>query len=129
MNLTIEPGNPHDFRVEELEALAEIVRSTHPGTEVHIVERPERGYGVTLYEVLKLVADFGKDAVEVAEAIVVLKTVVGWATARWNQDKHAHGTARPRSITLYDGDNKPVTSVTIDEPHGVPQFEDKEAEE
>lgn len=117
--LILEPGNPHDF--EDLEAFAESLRTADPELEVAVVRRSERGYGVTLLEVLNVWWDVVEAISNIGGAYAVFDLVVDYAKARWRKDREEHGDrARPRSVTLYGPDGRPIKSVRIQGPDGEP---------
>lgn len=113
---TLLPGNPYDFTSDELKDLEREVRSQAPGVDVALGEKVERGYGVTLYEVIQVVAD-----VRGAGGDLVLVAVVAWLRKRWRRDQAAGRRPRPRSVVLLDSDGKKLRSIDIDEPEGEPR--------
>jgi hypothetical protein len=121
MKIGIEPGNPHDFTRAELNEVAELVRAEQPDADVHICVRPERGYGVTDYEVLKLVIEAAGVTVG---GLALVQKVIEWCAKRWKNDLEATGRPRRRSVMIYDANGRPVKHVRIQEPDGVPIVED-----
>lgn len=109
----IQPGNPHDFKPEELANLISEVRSQVTGIDVIAQEKVEQGYGVTLYEVIQVVAD-----VRGAGGDLVLGAIAMWLRNRWKRDKDAGRRPRPRSVVLLDAEGNKLKSIDIDEPDG-----------
>lgn len=111
----IQPGNPYDFNSDELEDLLNEVRSQAVGADVVLQKKTEHGYGVTLYEVIQVVAD-----VRGAGGDLVIGYVVAWMTKRWKRDKDAGRRPRPRSVVLLDLEGNVLRTIEIDEPNGEP---------
>ncbi len=119
----IQPGNPNDFTEEELGDLLKSVDDLN-GAKVRLGKRDERGYGVTFYEVIQVVADIraaGGDVVLGA----LLHCIVTWLKRRWqcDRDEHSGAPPRPRSIVLLDSKGNKIRTINIDEPDGEPQEE------
>lgn len=112
----IQPSNPHDFNSEELADLMNEVHSRVDGVDIDIQEKVERGYGVTLYEVIQVIAD-----VRGAGGDLVLIAVAEWLRRRWKRDKDAGRNPRPRAAELLDLEGNKLKSVEIDEPDGEPK--------
>ncbi len=101
------------------------MRQEVPNAHVTVQRREELGYGVTLYEVIQVIADVrgaGGDLLVGALAQPLIK----WMRERWQQDrdKHPDSKPRPRSIVFFDADRNKFRSITIDLPDGEPH-EDK----
>ncbi len=122
MKVTISPGNPHDFSEGELEKLAQEIQQQTDDVTATVSIPLERGYGVTLHEVINLTVEVGKDIVALRVAYAVLQSIVLWARKRWQQDRQNRPDSkpRPRTITLWDGTGKAVKSVEINLPDGEP---------
>ncbi len=116
VNYLLQPGNPHDFTRDELEDLELLVRTRVPGTDVRLQDKDEQGYGVTLYEVIQVVAD-----VRGAGGDIVLGAVAMWLRQRWKRDKAAGRRPRPRSVVLLDSNGEKLGAIDIDEPDGEPR--------
>jgi hypothetical protein len=114
MSVVIEPGNPLDFEQEELEQLATWIKKEH-GVEIRTASRPERGYGVTFHEVIHIFVDVGGAAGGIAGGLAVLSTAVKWAQNRWRRDRDQHpgSKPRPRTITLYDSQGRPLKRLFV----------------
>lgn len=110
---TVKPGNPYDFSAEELDDLRQHLAREAPGADVVVESRDERGYGVTLYEVVQVVAD-----VRGAGGDYVIAAVILWMRRRWKRDKQQGMAPRPRSIIVVDSEGNKLRSYDIDEPDG-----------
>jgi hypothetical protein len=124
--ILIRPANPFDFEPEELEELANQLREDEPSLDIRIDAQRERGYGVTPYEVIQLIATTGDAAVVLAAVAKALNRSIKWARERWQKDKDSHPSQspRPRVIEVLDGDGHMLTKITIDLPDGDPRQED-----
>jgi hypothetical protein len=124
--IVIRPANPFDFELEELEELANQLREDEPSLDIRIDAHRERGYGVTPYEVIQLIATTGDAVVVLAAGAKALNRSVRWARERWQKDKDSHPSQSPRSriIEVLDEDGHVRTKVTIDLPDGDPKQED-----
>ncbi len=117
--IRVVPGNPHDFSPAELDDLRQHLREQAPGSDV-VVEAPEEhGYGVTLYEVIQVIADFRG-----AGGDYVIAAVVYWLQRRWRRDKKRNDNPRPRSIIVLDAEGNKLRTINIDEPDGEPRDDD-----
>lgn len=122
MTLTIRPGNPNDFSTDELQELHERI-SRAASVPVSVEPNPQRGYGVTLWEVMDIVSTVGGAAAAVEMALRGFAAVVKWMQERWRREKqnNPNRRIRPKCVTLYDGEGKILRTVLIDEPDGEPQ--------
>lgn len=127
--IVIEPGNPHDFDATELAELAAQVSAAAGARPVRVSQRPEHGYGVTLQEVLYVWDLMTNTAGELALDLAPFVAVVAWAKKRWNRDRDEHDQPRPRSVTLFGPDGRPIKQIKIDLPDGEPVDEDPRDEE
>lgn len=121
--IRIRPGNPNDFSEEDLSDLLNSVDDLD-GAKVRCEERDERGYGVTFYEVIQVVADIrgaGGDLIVGA----LLHRIAIWLERRWqsDHDERPDVPTRPRSIVLLDGEGNKIRIINIDEPDGEPREE------
>jgi hypothetical protein len=130
MPVMLEPGNPRDFQEAELDQLARELQDEYE-IEVEIAARPERGYGVTLHEVIHLWVDIAEIAGGMATGLALLRTVGKWARERWQRDRDEHpgSKPRPRTVTLYDAKGRPLKRIRIDLPVGEALEEEPSNEE
>lgn len=112
-SILVKPGNPHDFSSEELDDLRQHLAREAPEADVVVESRDERGYGVTLYEVVQVIAD-----VRGAGGDYVIAAVILWMRRRWKRDKEQGKRPRPRSIIILDPEGNRLRSYDIDEPEG-----------
>jgi hypothetical protein len=120
--LVITPGNPHDFAGDELDSLAETLRGSAPSFNVRVIAKPERGYGVTPYEVITIIATVGGAGAAIKESIQAARAAARWARERWQRDRNEHPIERPRPrmVVLYGPDGRVLAEVLIDLPEGEP---------
>jgi hypothetical protein len=119
----IRPANPYDYTAEELEELAGLIRDADPDLVVSIDGRSERGYGVTPWEVVEVVATVGGAAGALQMTAQGFRAAVAWARRRWVKDRSDHPTEppRPRSVRLlYGPDGSVLSQISIDLPDGEP---------
>jgi hypothetical protein len=124
VEIHITPTNPFDFSSEELEGLAESLRSEDSAALIHVRTRPEHGYGVSPYEVVELVATAGGAAAAVDQTVAIFRRAVNWTRERWQRERSEKPdeSPRPRTVRLvYGPDGDVLKSVTIDLPDGEPQ--------
>jgi hypothetical protein len=124
----LEPGNPYDFSQEELGALAAEITERIPAADISVKFRNERGYGVSLVEVIRVWTDIADAVKAAAEAGAVIALAVGWMRSRWRKDRddHPDEPPRPRSVMLYGPGGEVLRSVRIDAPDGAPMEEESE---
>lgn len=123
MELIVTSKNPHDISPDELKDLAAQIRAEDPALQVRTQVREERGYGVTPYEVVQVIADLGGAAAALGGVGKALQVSVRWTQSRWQRDRldHPQRDPRPRTLQLIDGPTGRVRrSVTIDMPDGKP---------
>lgn len=128
--MIIEPGNPYDFTADELEELRQVIVSADPGADVQIAVRPERGYGVTLQEVL-YVWDVATDVVgDLALLGTPVAAAVAWLRRRAKKERDA-GMVPPRTrvAVLLGPDGKPLSRVIVEDPDNEPRVEQADSEE
>ncbi len=112
-DIVVRSSNPYDLSAGELEDLAEALRSSGEGLDVEVQTLPERGYGVTPYEVVEIVSTVGG----AAGAVQVVASAVAWAQRRWKSQKAEHPERAPRPKVLkyiHGADGQVLLSVTID---------------
>ncbi len=112
-DIIVRSSNPYDLSVEELETLAEALRASDQDLDVEVQVLPERGYGVTPYEVIEIVSTVGG----AAGAVQLVASAVAWAQRRWKRQKaeHPERAPRPKAVKyIYAGDGQVLRSVTID---------------
>jgi len=126
MRVVLEPGNPFDLTEDDLGKLKQDVEAAEASASVRVYKRDERGYGVTLIEVINVFIAAG----EVVGAGYGLgqagKAVIDFMKNRWNRDKtdHPGQSPRPRSIRFYDEEGNLLRTINIDEPDGDPTEKD-----
>jgi hypothetical protein len=116
----LDPANPHDFELSELQDLAAQLQPKLPDAEITPVLRSEEGYGGPWSEVLYIWLEV-KDNVD---AIGFL--AIAWSKKRWHRDRDKHPPPekpRPRTITVIQEETITRT-VTIDLPDGEPVDEE-----
>jgi hypothetical protein len=121
----LEPGNPDDFSQDELEELRIEIEREFEGARVEVTLRPERGYGVTLEEVL-VVWDVATDLVgDVTTVAGPIGFIIGWMRrrSRRERDEHPDSRPRPRTIQIYGPDGKALKRVVIEDPEAEPRIE------
>ena len=122
--ILIRPGNPYDFTNSELESLAEELRAADPTLDITVEARSERGYGVSPWEVVELIATAGGATEAVRQSARAVSATVSWARRRWNKDRDDHPgePPRPRSVRLRFGPDRSIArDISIDLPHGEPE--------
>jgi hypothetical protein len=124
--ILIRPANPFDFEPEELDELANQLRESDPSLDIRIDTQRERGYGVTPYEVIQLIATTGDAVVVLAAGANAVNRSIKWARERWQKDKTSHSgqSPRPRVVEVLDENGHVLTKITIDLPDGDPRQED-----
>lgn len=124
--LILEPGNPHDLDRATLDDLAAELRGVSPEYAVDVFVGEERGYGVTLSEVLRIYMEAGDVAGNTAALLAPFFAAAEWARRRWHRDlKDAPDqNPRPRAVTLYGPDGEALRSVKIDLPDGEIEDDD-----
>jgi hypothetical protein len=118
----LDPANPHDFELSELQDLAAQLQPKLPDAEITPVLRSEEGYGGPWSEVLYIWLEV-KDNVD---AIGFLAVAIAWSKKRWHRDRDKHPPPekpRPRTITVIQEETITRT-VTIDLPDGEPVDEE-----
>ena len=121
----LEPGNPYDFSQSELEGLRAEIEAQFDDARVELARRPERGYGVTLHEVLAvwdLATDIVGDVTTVAGPIGL---IVSWMRrrSRKERDEHPDSQPRPRTIEILGPDGRVLKTVVIEDPDAEPHVE------
>jgi hypothetical protein len=113
--IIIRSANPNDISLEEAEEIASAVRSLNLNFDTQVVGQEREGYGVTLFEVLRIslvggaVAGMGKALIEeVAKKLVDI--VVEWTRKRFRGRKRT--SKRPVYVAIYGPDGV-VKSVVI----------------
>lgn len=112
-NVLLVPGNPLDLRPEELEPLATQIAADHVVTSaVGVV--PQRGYGVTWWEVLLIyIGSKGADAVT-GHAFQLLLDGVTDKAKQWYRDRRtAKDDTRPFYLGVLDEDGHVLRALEI----------------
>jgi hypothetical protein len=125
--LLIRPGNPYDFEDGGLQTLADEIRAADTDIVIDIDPRSERGYGVTPWEVVEIVATIGGAAEAVRLTAKSVSVAVAWMRRRWQKDcgEHAGQPPRPRSVLLLLPDRTLLRKISIDLPDGEPTEEER----
>lgn len=123
----IDPANPFDFDEDEIDDLIRELRQVEPDAEIVAHFRDETEYGGALMEVLHIWV-VGRDFVNNNwETITLVGCAVNWLRKRWQQDEEANPERpRPRSVLVYDQDERRIFSILIDLPAGGPTAESVE---
>lgn len=122
MNTILEPANPFDFSEDEIEELvAEVVRDD-PAARVQVAFREERGYGVTLGEVVHIYLEVAGGVGTAWGSFQTVRSVTRFLRGRWRRDRdeNLEEHPRPRVVAIYDKAGKPLGSISIDSPGGEP---------
>ena len=113
--IIIRTANPNDITLDETEEIAKAVRGLNLNCDVQVVGKEREGYGVTLFEVLRIslvsgvAFGMGKAfAEEVAKKIADI--VVEWARERFRGRKSA--SKRPVYVAIH-GPAGTVKSLVI----------------
>lgn len=117
------PRNPLDLRPEKLEPLIDQIKELENGLTVSIRTVPQRGYGVTWWEVLEIVIIYvgakGLDAA-VGHPIQLLLDKITEKVRDWYQRRRAEeGNTRPLSLTFRDEEGRALRSVEMQESDDV----------
>lgn len=118
IRVLVDPANPHDFAVGELEELGRRIVASADGVEAVAVFREEEGYGGGLWEALDLWFEVSGGVVSTAIVGKTIYTTLGWLHERWKNDRAENANPRPRSLTVYDQEGRVVRQVMIDLPAG-----------
>ena len=114
--IILEPANPFDFEDGDLEKLADELRNV-AGKATVVARRPEHGYGVSFNEVLHVWIVWNQLGGPAASAVVIAVTKL--AVSRWKRDRARHpDKTRPRSVTIWGPNGKPLKSITVDAEEG-----------
>jgi hypothetical protein len=116
--ITIEPGNPNDFRGDELKEIASIVEAIEPGP-IRIFSRERVGYGVTWWEVIYIWLPYALMAAgtyvgtKAADKLVDALTdeLIEWAKRKFKKEE---APPRPKYIAILGPDGVSVKSVLIE---------------
>lgn len=102
--IVLEIQNPRDLNASEVEPFAAELRTAFPDANVRISskETRRRVHAVTLEEVLKTWVPVGVSIVKVLEIFVT-----------WARNRHRTTNSRPKSITIYGADGRPLKSVVV----------------
>jgi hypothetical protein len=123
----LDPANPHDFELSELQDLAAQLQAELLDAEITPVLRPEEGYGGPWSEVLYVWLEV-KDNVD---AIGFLAVAIAWLKQRWERDRDKHpppGKPRSRTLHVYE-EEKTTRIIRIDLPDGEPVEEEPNLDE
>lgn len=120
MPILLEPGNPSDFDDKELQVLVDQLQTPAGTVTVRIHRRPERGYGVSLFEVLHVYLEVAGAAGTVWSSGEIVHKVISFMKSRWQKEKarNPRELTRPRSVNFYDEFGRLLARYNIDEPEG-----------
>jgi hypothetical protein len=112
--IVVRTANPNDITLDETEDIAVAIRALNLGPTVRAVGQERTGYGVTLYEVLRIAVAFGAGKAFTEEAAKkIADVVVGWARKRFLEK----GTKRAVYVSIYGPDGVVVSKVIKDATH------------
>ena len=120
--ILIEPQNPLDLTIVQLEDLAQSIREIDPSYDVRFAYRKQKGYGVTWWEVLYIWLPWigtavGAIAVEKAvEKIIDLS--IDWFRRRFNKEGK---WKRPKYVAILGPDGKVLKSVRVNDEAQEPE--------
>ena len=102
--------------------MKESILAADPEVAVEVVMPEERGYGVTLHEVLRIWTEVKESENAIFQTVVGVKLAVEWMRKRWQKDSDDHPgqRPRPRSVLIYGPNGEPLERVQIDLPAGQP---------
>ena len=106
--IIIEPKNPLDVKPEDLQGLAEDIRSLYPDYDIKIEEgRGYKGYALTWWECVLIWVAF-----RASEALIdqIVKLAVDWARERFTKSGKEK---RPKSIKIFGPDGYLVITVVL----------------
>ena len=118
IRVLIDPANPNDFTVAELDELGRMIDASADRVQAVPVFREEEGAGGGLWEALLLWFEVSGGLVSTAVIGKAIYTALGWLEERWKTDRAANPNPRPRSLTVYDQEDRVIRLVTIDLPTG-----------
>lgn len=124
----IVPANPLDVRPEELESLVEdIQRGTASSVDVGVM--PQRGYGVTWWEVVVIyVAMKGADAV-VGHAYQLLLDEITEKVKGWYRERRlAKDDKRPLYLDVRDDEGHVLRALEVQSSGDVEDVTEREAQ-
>jgi hypothetical protein len=121
--ILIEPQNPLDLRPEALADLVDAVRDIDSAFEIQFAAHEQRGYGVTLWEVLFIWIG-GKVAETTIDSIT--NSAIDWAKRRFNVPNKGH---RPKSITILGPDGRAVRRIKLDPKTREPDLDGPDEED
>src|SRR5580700_9403000 len=118
--ITIRTANPNDITLDEAENIGVAIRTLNLATTVNVVGQERTGYGVTLFEVLRIGLGggfaFGAGKAFAEEAAKkIADVVVEWARKRFLEK----GKKRSVYVSIHGADGTVVSKViknAIDEP-------------
>lgn len=113
------PQNPLDLREEDLASLIEALRKeTSLSVEVGIL--PQRGYGVTWWEVLLIyIATKGADAVVGHVYNLLLKEITDKVQAWYQRRRAETNNKRPLLLEIRDEEGKVIKALEIEEANRI----------
>lgn len=109
--ILLEPQNPLDITSDELEQLATIIRAIDPVTNVTVVNKEAKGYGVTWWEVVYVWIQTDPIGSGIAGYMIgkVFDGVIAWARERFKKKD----TGRPFYISILDSEGKVMQSILL----------------
>ncbi len=97
-----------------LEELIDEIREG--GSDGQITYRPPTGRGITLYETIGLYIALQAADATIGGVVTSLEAAaITWANNRFKRKREKdEGTERPKIITIYGPDNKPIKKIKVD---------------
>lgn len=112
-DVLLVPGNPLDVRPEHLQPLAAEIEADH-GLRADVAAMPQRGYGVTWWEVLLIyVGTKGADAVTWHAFQLLLDSVTDKAKTWYGDRRKAMDDKRPFHLAILDEDGQVLHAVEL----------------
>jgi hypothetical protein len=122
--IVIRTANPKDITIEETEGIAKAVRDLDLNCDVKVEGQQRTGYGVTLFEVLRISlvggALWASKALAEEAAKKIMAVVVDWVRERFKGRRS--GSKRPVYVAIYGPDGT-IKSVVIK--NGTDELEDR----
>lgn len=125
--IVISTANPHDIMLEEVEEIATAIRGLNLNCDVRVEAKEREGYGVTLFEVLRVClsgVDWASKEVAKETAKKIMTVVIDKIRERFQGRRH--GSKRSVYVKIYGPDGTILSTVKKNEPEGL---EDRTAQD
>jgi hypothetical protein len=125
--IVISTANPHDITLEEVEEIATAIRGLNLNCDVRVEGKESEGYGVTLFEVLRVClsgVDWASKEVAKETAKRIMTVVIDKIRERFQGRRH--GSKRSVYVKIYGPDGTILSTVIKNEPEGL---EDRTAQD